>query len=258
MGDARARLDFTHAGRVARLTLSAPRGNILDAAMIRALDGLTATLAGRRDLCAIVVAADGPHFSFGASVEEHLPDRIAGALAALHALLRRIADLPAPTIAAVRGQCLGGGLELVLACDLIVAEENAKFGCPEIKLGVFPPAAAALLPVRVGLGRASALVLSGESISGRDAAAAGLVAELVPARGLDERLERWISRSFVSKSPTALRLASAALRHHIRRALNETLAGIERLYLEDLMREPDAEEGIRAFLEKRLPQWHPV
>src|SRR6185503_8308761 len=109
-------------------------------AMISELDSIFETLQTRRELRAIVLEAEGPHFSFGASVEEHLPEQIRGALARLGALLRRVASAPAPVIAAVRGQCLGGGLELVLACDLVVAESSAQLGTPEIRLGVFPPA----------------------------------------------------------------------------------------------------------------------
>ena len=145
-----ARLEYLHEGRVARIVLAAPKANILDSGMVATLDRYVRSLLSRADLHAIVFGADGPHFSFGASVEEHLPDQIAGTLDALHGLLRAITDLPAPTIAAIRGQCLGGGLELALACDLLMAEPSARLGCPEIKLGVFPPAASALLPARIG------------------------------------------------------------------------------------------------------------
>jgi len=124
------RFQFTHQERVARITLSAPKANILDLSMMRELDSALSLCAGR-ELNAMVIAADGPHFSFGASIEEHLPDQIAGTLRALNALLRRIAEAPAPVIAAVRGQCLGGGFELVLACDLILADKTAQFASPK-------------------------------------------------------------------------------------------------------------------------------
>jgi len=146
----KTRLELRRDGCVAHVFLAAPKANVLDATMISELDTIFESLERRRDLCAIVLEADGPNFSFGASVAEHLPEQIEPALARLGALLRRVTAAPAPVIAAVRGQCLGGGLELVLACDLIVAEENAQLGVPEIRLGVFPPAASALLPARVG------------------------------------------------------------------------------------------------------------
>jgi enoyl-CoA hydratase/carnithine racemase len=125
-----------------------------------------------------------------------IPEQIGGTLTRLHGLLRRIAEAPAPTIASVRGQCLGGGLELALACDLILAEETAQLGCPEIQLGVFPPAASALLPVRIGAGPAASLVLSGASVSGVAAAATGLVARTASPGQLDAVLAQWLACRF--------------------------------------------------------------
>ena len=251
----KATLEFLHGGSVARLTLRAPKANILDAAMITALDAGVRDIIERRNLHAVIITSEGPHFSFGASVEEHLPDRIRPTLAALHGLLRRLLDVPAPTIGALRGQCLGGGLELALACDLLVAEESAQLGCPEIKLGVFPPAASALLPVRIGAARAAALTLTGASIGGREAAAIGLVARVAPDGGLEASVDGWLSDAFLSRSPVGLRFAAMAIRAEARRAAVEILPGAERLYLDEMMREPDAVEGIRAFLEKRDPRW---
>jgi cyclohexa-1,5-dienecarbonyl-CoA hydratase len=246
------RLEWTHDERVARITLIAPKANIVDRAMIRELDAAFAQCESR-DLNAIVLAADGPHFSFGASVQEHLPDQIAEALPALHALLRRIHAAPAPVIAAVRGQCLGGGFELVLACDLIIADKTAQFGSPEIKLAVFAPAASALLPVRVGQAVAARLLLTGAAISAEEAARFGLVAKI--ADDLETGLNHWLEADFLPRSPSSLSYACQALRFSSERAFDEDLARIEHLYLSDLMSTPDAEEGIRAFLEKRTPQW---
>jgi cyclohexa-1,5-dienecarbonyl-CoA hydratase len=246
------RFQFTHQGRVARITLAAPKANILDRSMIRELDSALSLCAGR-ELNAIVLAADGPHFSFGASVEEHLPDQIAEALQALHALLRRVAEAPAPVIAAVRGQCLGGGFELVLACDLILAEKAAQFASPEIKLAVFAPAASALLPVRVGQAVASRLLLTGAALSAEEAARCGLVARL--ADDLDATLDAWLESDFLPRSPSSLKYACQAARLNLHRALDEDLPRLESLYLRDLMATSDAAEGIRAFLEKRAPQF---
>lgn len=255
MNTPKARLEFDYDGRVARVTLAAPKANILDRAMITALAAAFEELGPRRDLAAIVLSAEGPNFSFGASVEEHLPGQIGEALSALHALLRRLVELPAPIIAAVRGQCLGGGFELVLACDLILAEETAQLGSPEIKLAVFPPAAAALLPVRIGASRASEMVLTGASWTGMMAADFGLAARTAPEGELESQLARWLESDFLPRSPAALRHATRAIRRPIHQALTEDLPEMERLYLDELMREPDATEGIRAFLEKRQPRW---
>lgn len=252
----KARLEFRHDGSVAFITLAAPKANILDRDMVTDLAWCFAQLEERRDLCAIVITADGPHFSFGASVEEHLPEQIEGALARLGSLLRRLATAPAPTIAAVRGQCLGGGFELVLGCDLVVAEETARFGAPEIKLAVFPPAASALLPVRIGTSAAAALTLTGLSATATEMKERGLVAHLVPS--LDGPLDDYLHEHFVGRSPAALRHACTAIRRSVVRALNDDLPELDQLYLNELMREPDAVEGIRAFLEKRSPRWRTV
>ena len=249
------RVEFEHDGQVARVVLAAPKANIVDQAMMADLESAFESLASRRDLKAIVLIGERPNFSFGASVQEHLPEQISGTLTRLHGLLRRIAEAPAPTIAAVRGQCLGGGLELALACDLILAEETAQLGCPEIQLGVFPPAASALLPARIGAGPAASLVLTGASTSGATAAAIGLVARTAGPGQLDAVLVQWLAADFLPRSPSALRYVALAVRRPLMRALEQDLPVIERLYLKDLMSEPDAAEGIRAFLEKRPPRW---
>ena len=248
---AKARLELARDGRIARVILGAPKANILDGAMVEELDAIFASLDSRRDLRAIVVEADGPHFSFGASVEEHLPEQIDGALARLGALLRRVAAAPAPTIAAVRGQCLGGGFELVLACDLIVAEEDAQLGVPEIKLGVFPPAASALLPVRIGVAGASSLILTGLSWNGARAMQQGLVARTAPPGQLASSVDAFLDEAFLPRSSTAVRFAARAVRRGVIRALDEDLPELDRLYLDELMGEADAADGIRAFLERK-------
>ncbi len=213
-------------------------------------------LAECRDLKAVVFSGDGATFSFGASVQEHLPEQIGDTLVKLHALLRRIADLPAPTIAAVRGRCLGGGLELALACDLIVAEETALLGCPEIQLGVFPPAASALLPLRVGNGQAAELILSGASIDGKSAKLIGLVNRTATPGHLETAVADLLASEILQRPVAALRCAARAVRRSTVRALQEDLPELERMYLEELAGDPDAVEGIRAFLEKRTPHWH--
>jgi cyclohexa-1,5-dienecarbonyl-CoA hydratase len=249
------RVEFEHEGQVARVVLAAPKANIVDHAMMAELESAFESLASRRDLKAIVLTGEGLNFSFGASVQEHLPEQISGTLNRLHALLRQIAEAPAPTIAAVRGQCLGGGLEVALACDLILAEETAQLGCPEIQLGVFPPAASALLPVRIGAGPAASLVLTGASVSGTAAAASGLVARTAGPGRLETVLAEWLAADFLPRSPSALRYAALAVRRPLMHALEQDLPVLERLYLQDLMSEPDAAEGIRAFLERRPPLW---
>lgn len=249
------RLEWRFEHRVARIVLSAGKANIIDRAMVEELDATFASLQPARDLCAIVLTSDGPNFSYGASVGEHVPELMPAALARLSNLLRHIAAAPAPTIAAVRGQCLGGGFELVLACDLVIAEESAQLGVPEIRLGVFPPAASALLPVRIGTAGASLLALTGNNWSGAEAKQQGLVARVAPDGELDAEVDAWLEADFVSRSPVALRYAAQVIRRPVTHALENELPRLDRIYLDELMAEPDAVEGIRAFLEKRKPRW---
>jgi cyclohexa-1,5-dienecarbonyl-CoA hydratase len=251
----KVRLELTHNGQVARITLAAPKANILDKAMMLGLSTALEELAAQKNVKVIVLAGAGAHFSFGASIEEHLPDRIADTLEHLRNLLLKMAAAPAPMIAAVRGQCLGGGFELALACDLIVAEESAQLGLPEIKLGVFPPAGAALLPVRIGSGRAAEMVLTGGSWTAHQAAAAGLVNKVFLSGDFETQLGAWIESDFLPRSAAALHFAAQALRHRVVRTLEIDLPALERIYLNDLMEQPDAVEGVVAFLEKRQPHW---
>lgn len=251
----KVQLSLVHDGEIARVALAAPKANIVDSAMMEELKAALQDLKNRPGVRAMVLASEGPHFSFGASVEEHLPEQVGSMLPRFHDLLRNFLDLPLVTVAAVRGQCLGGGFELVLACDFIIAEEGAAFGCPEIKLAVFPPAAAALLPVRMGASRAAELILTGASWTVSQAAAAGLVVRTAPAGELQAATETWIGEHILPHSAATIRHAVRAARLPLQRALHEDLPILERRYLEELMTEPDALEGLRAFLEKRPPRW---
>ncbi|HEX6501989.1 MAG TPA: enoyl-CoA hydratase/isomerase family protein [Terriglobales bacterium] len=250
-----ANLSFEHDGQVARVTLAAPKANIVDEAMMAALAVAFDDLRNRPQLKVMILTAEGPHFSFGASVQEHLPENVRTMLSRLSGLLGQMLELPAVTLAAVRGQCLGGGFELALACDFILAEEGAQFACPEIKLAVFPPAAAALLPARIGVSRAAELVLTGAAWNAAKSAEAGLIVRTAPQGQLEATVEAWIRDHFLPRSPLALRYIVRAARLPLRRALREDLPQLERMYLDELMAESDAVEGLLAFIEKREPRW---
>ena len=253
MSDSPLRVWRTHEGRLARLRLARPKANVLDAAMIAALDAaLTAELAHDPTL-ALLIDAEGPHFSFGASVEEHLPESCAAMLRGFHALLLRLLSAPVPVIFAVRGQCLGGGLELALTGTRIFAAPEAMFGQPEIKLGVFAPAASCLLPERIGQPAAEEMLLSGRSLGAEEARTAGLIQAVTadPEAAATE----WFAAHLADKSAAALRCAMAAARGTLIARARARLAELETLYLDDLMRTRDALAGLAAFLGKRTPSW---
>jgi cyclohexa-1,5-dienecarbonyl-CoA hydratase len=199
------KLSYEHDGQVARVVLAAPKANIVDQAMMEALTTAFEDLRNRPQIKVMILTAEGPHFSFGASVQEHLPEHVRTMLPRFSALLGQLLELPAVTLAAVRGQCLGGGFELALGCDFIVAEEGAAFACPEIKLAVFPPAAAVLLPARIGVSRAAELVLTGAAWSVAQAEEAGLIVRTAPQGQLEAMVETWIRDHFLARSPVALR-----------------------------------------------------
>ena len=242
-----------HDGALLRIRLNRPKANILDADMISALDRELDRLAGLSDLHAILLDAEGPHFSFGASVEEHLPQQCADMLRGFHELLLKMLSTPVPILVAVRGQCLGGGLELACAGTLIFAAPEATLGQPEIVLGLIAPAASCLLPLRLGLGHAEDLLLSGRSVDAGEALRMGLVHSLgddpenLALNYFREHLQR--------KSASSLRVALQASRKGMIGEIKSKLAAVEELYLNKLMKTRDAIEGLNAFLEKRPPKW---
>lgn len=240
-------------GALLRLRLARPKANIVDAEMIAALDGALVAYRAQAGLRGVLLDAEGPNFSFGASVEEHLPAQCAQMLASLHALILLMVDFPVPILVAVRGQCLGGGLEVALAGGPIFASADAQFGQPEMKLGVFAPAASVLLPYRVNQPFAEDLLLSGRSISAAEAHAAGLVHTLFDDP--ETAALAYFNQHLAGKSAAALACAVAAARGAMVREVRQRLAEVEQLYLDRLMATRDANEGLTAFLAKRKPQW---
>ena len=243
-------------GALLRLRLARPKANIVDAAMIAALHAALDAHRADHGLRGVLLDAEGPHFSFGASVEEHLAERCAGMLAALHALIIAMVEFPVPILTAVCGQCLGGGLEVVLAGGPIFATADAKLGQPEMALGVFAPAASVLLPYRVNQPNAEDLLFSGRSVSGEEARAMGLVQ--VVADDPEATALAYFDTYLAPKSAAALACAVAAARAPIRRELRERLNEVEALYLDRLMKTRDANEGLAAFLARRAPAWEHV
>lgn len=239
--------------QVLRLRLARPKANIIDSVMIEALGKHLASHANDARLLAVVVDAQGPNFSYGASIEEHLPGYCSDMLNKIHGLIIQMLEFPLPIIAAVHGQCLGGGLELACACNLIIAAPDAWLGQPEISLAVFAPAASCLLPERIGQSQTERFLLSGQSVNAETARQMRLVDELSddPA----EAALAWIDSNIIGKSASSLRIALTAARHDYVARVKQKLASVETLYLDELMKTNDAVEGLNAFIEKRKPVW---
>jgi cyclohexa-1,5-dienecarbonyl-CoA hydratase len=240
-------------GALLRLRLARPKANLIDAAMIAALHAALVEHRALATLRGVLLDAEGPHFSFGASVEEHLADRCAAMLAALHGLLMALLEFPVPVLVAVQGQCLGGGLEVALAGGPIFAAPDTQFGQPEMKLGVFAPAASCLLRYRVNQPAAEDLLFSGRSIGSEEAHRIGLV-HAIAAEPQSAALA-YFDVHLAPKSAAALACAVAAARAPMIADVRRRLAEVEAIYLDRLMATRDANEGLAAFLAKRKPSW---
>lgn len=240
-------------GRAATVTLSRPPLNILDIPTIARLGEVVAELAADPDLQVVFLRGAGDRaFSAGVAVQDHTADKVGPMLESLHGTIRRLRALDAVTVAAVHGHCLGGGMELALSCDLVIATEDARFGQPEIDLGCYPPVAAALYPSLLGAGRTLDLVVTGRILTCEEAERMGLVTRRVD--DLDRGIARF-AEEIGGKSVAVTRLAKKAVRAGRDRSFADALAETERVYAEELCRTEDMEEGVAAFLEKRRPVW---
>ena len=241
-------------GAIWRVTIGGSKGNILDGAVMQALAELFRDARVSPHLKAICLEGQGAHFSFGASVPEHLPPLAGAMLGAFHGALLAMIDSHVPVLAAVRGQCLGGGLEIVMLCHRVVAAPDARLGQPEIMLGVFAPMASIVLADRVGRSAADDLCLSGRSVTAQEALAMRLVDQIADGDPADEAMG-WARTHLLPKSASSLRYAVRAARSGLRARLADELPAIERLYLDDLMSTADALEGLQAFMERRPVTW---
>jgi cyclohexa-1,5-dienecarbonyl-CoA hydratase len=237
-----------------RVTFGAATGNVIDRPMMAALRAVLADARAASGLMGICLEGAGGCFSYGASIQEHLPAHVRDMLADFRHLILDVIDTHVVIVAAVSGRCLGGGLELATACHRIVAGADATFGQPEIALGVFAPVASILLPERIGRARAEDLCLTGRTIAAAEALAMGVADEVANGDPGDSALA-WLRAHVASRSASSLRHAVAALRADLAARVRTELPRLETLYLRDLMTSRDAVEGLHAFLEKRPPRW---
>jgi cyclohexa-1,5-dienecarbonyl-CoA hydratase len=251
-----ANIKFEIGDRVARITFARPPLNVFNIAMMREVSQALDRCADR-DIVAIVfeAAAGARAFSAGVAVEEHLPETVFQMLDSFHSIFRLLAQISKPAIAIVDGPALGGGCELVAGCDIVIATERARFGQPEIKLGVFPPLAAILLGRIVGEKKAREMILLGEMMDANEALRLGLVNYVVPAGELEHKTNGVLAK-LRENSSSSLGMTRAALDLGAAGGdFNAALERSENFYLNELMKTEDAQEGVRAFMEKRKPVW---
>jgi len=248
------RVSLSVAGAVARIVLRRPPLNVIDIPMMEELSRVFAEIESLSSALVIVLRGEGRAFSAGVDVAAHTPDKVEEMLGKFHALIRALIATKKVTIASVHGACLGGGAELAMVCDVVHTADNAQWGFPEINLGCYPPVACTALAALVGQKRASDLILTGRTISGRDAAEIGLATSAWPEGELGAGVEQSVNR-LLQLSPAALAIAKKASYAWDSMHFDKGLARAEKVYFEDLMKTADATEGIRAFMEKRPPKW---
>ena len=248
------RISFEIEDAIVRIVLRNPPVNVIDIPMMEELAHLLAEIESQSQVMAVVVSGEGKAFSAGVDIAVHLPEKVEEMLTKFHALVRALVAMPKVTVAAVHGLCLGGGAELATVCDLVYTSEDAEWGFPEIKLGCFPPVACTALAALVGQKKAAELILTGRSVTGREAGEIGLATRSVPDHLLDSTVQAYVAQ-LLRLSPSALSVAKKASYAWDSMHFDKGLARAEKTYFEELMKTPDAQEGIRAFLEKRPPKW---
>lgn len=248
------RIQVERIGGLIKLVLDRPPLNVLDIPMLRDLNQVLGEMERDETVNALLITGAGRAFCAGVDVADHTADRVDEMIGVFHQVIEQLMGLPFPVVAAVNGAALGGGCELFLACDIVLARQGAKLGQPEIRLGVFPPAAAVLLSRLVGRQTAADLILSGRVIEAEEALALGLVSRVIPSDDFDAVVDEYVS-SLAALSGPVLRITKRALREGEAGKPGDALHRVERLYLDELMEMDDAHEGLAAFTEKRVPAW---
>ena len=236
------------------ITLNRPPLNVLNIAMMEEINSALEAWEGKRDLKVILFRAEGKCFSAGVDVGEHMGDLAPKMIEVFHRIFRLMDRLGVPTAASVFGSCLGGGCELAIFCDVVIAADNTKIGQPEIQVGVFPPIAAQLMPRIIGRKAAMELILTGRIVSAQEALQMGLINKVVGADELEDGTKEFV-KPYLKLSAEVLRLTKKAIMKGLMDDLEPSLKLIEDIYLNELMKTEDANEGLKAFLEKRKPVW---
>ena len=239
---------------IARINLDHPPVNVIHIALMKELNTALEDVKSS-DAKIVILGATGKLFSAGVDVADHTEDKVDEMIKLFHQVIRNIWALPQPVLCVVQGTSLGGGMELALACDFVVSADQAKFGQPEVQVGVFPPIAALVLPKLTSRQFALESVLLGQSYSAQRLYELGLINEVVPADQLEQTIADWTEKLMSLSGPVLQYAKKATLMGWNQDQIEATLNEIEELYLGDLMKLNDAKEGLEAFMEKRKPEW---
>ncbi|HET9531090.1 MAG TPA: enoyl-CoA hydratase/isomerase family protein [Blastocatellia bacterium] len=247
-------VDLDSNGGVLKLVLDRPPLNILNIQMLNEINAVLEEAAGDRSIKLLIITGRGKAFSAGVDVAEHLPDKAELMLATFRRTFDLLASIEAPTLAAINGAALGGGCEVAIFCDLVIAAEGATLGQPEVRLATLAPVAAALMPGLCGMKKALELLLTGDTISAHEAQRLGLVNRVVAGEQLEAETGS-LARRLTGLSSAALRLIKKATLEGFRQRLFDRLDLTDMICLDMLLNLEDTQEGLRAFLEKRQPDW---
>jgi cyclohexa-1,5-dienecarbonyl-CoA hydratase len=239
---------------VAQITFDRPKHNVLDIEMMNELIAELNGLVTDDELKCLVLNGAGPSFCAGVEVADHKPEMAPKMIETFNRIFEFVDQLQVPIIAAVQGFCLGGGMEIAIACDIIVASKNAQFGQPEIKLGFLPPYAAVKLPYLVGPSKTVEICTTGKRYSAQEAQQMGMVAYVVEDDQLAEATDKLVKEIHYN-SALIIRLNKQAVKKHLGMPLPEAIEGASHLFVNTLMKTEDVLEGIKSFEEKRKPVW---
>jgi cyclohexa-1,5-dienecarbonyl-CoA hydratase len=240
--------------QVVRIVLDRPKHNVLNIPMMKELNNELAAVAADDSLKCLVISGKGKSFCAGVEVGNHKPEMVDEMVAVFNRIFELINTIDIPIIAAVQGACLGGGMELAIACDMIIASETAFLGQPEIKLGFFPPYAALRLPELVGPAKAIEICTTGQNYSASQAQALGFVSRTKPQEALEEEVSK-IVKEICMASPLIIRLNKRAVKRHLGIGLSQGVDLVSNYFLKTMMKTQDTLEGIKSFEEKRRPEW---
>jgi cyclohexa-1,5-dienecarbonyl-CoA hydratase len=247
-------LKIENDGQVARIILDRPKHNVLDIPMMNEFNAELERIAADESLKCAVITGEGRSFCAGVEVGDHKPDNVDAMVATFNRIFELINMIDIPIIAAVNGACLGGGMEVAIACDIVIASEKAIFGQPEIKLGFFPPYAVLRLPELVGVAKAIEIVTTGQNYSAQESKDLGFVSKVVPIDDFQATIDGQI-KQICHSSPLIIRLNKRAVKRHIGTNFFQGVDLVSNYFLNTMMKTQDTLEGIASFEEKRRPAW---
>ncbi|MFZ3048562.1 MAG: enoyl-CoA hydratase/isomerase family protein [Desulfatirhabdiaceae bacterium] len=239
---------------VASIWLARPKHNVFNIGMMNELNQVLESLKSDIDLKCVIIFGEGPSWCAGVDVGDHKPELVGDMISTFNRIFQLIDELTVPTIAAVQGACLGGGMEVAIACDMIVASKKAIFGQPEVKLGFFPPFAAIRLPALIGPAKTIEICTTGRTFGADEALSLGMISQSVEPDQFENAVNKLVAEIKAS-SPLILRLNKLAVKKHLGMDFDKALAGVSDLFLNTLMKTEDTLEGIASFYEKRKPVW---